>query len=349
MVSGRSETIVVVASVFLVLPLLAVILRCYVRWRLVQGFGWDDGFMVLAMVIHIAFQTCGIAGAVVGIGQPQSYFTDQPHAFSQALLLWWLAQDFYLFASLSAKISIIISICRLTIVWTHRILLYAIGAASLIVHVVMFFFLFFQCSPVSYFWNRQRMSGTCLPTSVLLPVAYTYSVTAAVCDFAMGLLPVMLVWNLQLGRRTKCMLAIILGIGCLAGVAVVVRIPYLHRYTNTPGDFLYVTYQLSLWSNIESGLGITAGSLITLRPLLRHLRDYVFQLRSRNSDSSSDSLPDAASKDGGPSNPTDDRSTRSDNPEEADEQLPVGYHRMLRSMHDSCGKLDRFDDILGYT
>lgn len=30
------------------------------------------------------------------------------------------------------------------------------------------------------------------------------------------------------------------------------------------------TFQIAIWSNIEAALGITAGSLATLRPLLRH-------------------------------------------------------------------------------
>lgn len=32
---------------------------------------------------------------------------------------------------------------------------------------------------------------------------------------------------------------------------------------------LDATYQIAIWSNVEAGLGITAGSLATLRPLLR--------------------------------------------------------------------------------
>lgn len=37
--------------------------------------------------------------------------------------------------------------------------------------------------------------------------------------------------------------------------------------------FIDKTYQISIWSNVEAGLGITAGSLTTLRPLVRLLRE----------------------------------------------------------------------------
>jgi hypothetical protein len=39
-----------VAAAFLALSTIAVLLRCYVRLRIVKAFGWDDGFMILAMV-----------------------------------------------------------------------------------------------------------------------------------------------------------------------------------------------------------------------------------------------------------------------------------------------------------
>ena len=39
-----------VAAAFLTLSSIAVILRCYVRLRIVKAFGWDDGVMIVAMV-----------------------------------------------------------------------------------------------------------------------------------------------------------------------------------------------------------------------------------------------------------------------------------------------------------
>lgn len=75
-----------------------------------------------------------------------------------------------------------------------------------------------------------------------------------------------------------------------ASAAVIVRIPFLHTYKDP--DFLCkiveamicssksstdprpadATTQISIWSNVEAGLGITAGSLVTLRPLFRWVR-----------------------------------------------------------------------------
>lgn len=56
-----------------------------------------------------------------------------------------------------------------------------------------------------------------------------------------------------------------------ASSAVIVRIPYLQNYKDH--EFLYATTSISILSNVEAGLGITAGSLTTLRPLFRLFRE----------------------------------------------------------------------------
>lgn len=134
------------------------------------------------------------------------------------------------------------------------------------------------------------MNGKCVDTNILIDIAYVYSVGAAVTDFTVGLLPAFMIWNLRMSPRDKIAVAGILGVGCMfvshpdrerkredmltpyrASAAVIVRIPYIHNYKDI--QFLYKTTSISIWSNIEAGLGITAGSLTTLRPLIRFFRE----------------------------------------------------------------------------
>lgn len=49
----------------------------------------------------------------------------------------------------------------------------------------------------------------------LIAMAYVYSVVATLCDLVLGLLPAVLVWDLQMNARTKFALAAILGMGCV--------------------------------------------------------------------------------------------------------------------------------------
>lgn len=47
---SRSLAVKSAGAVFMTVASVAVILRCYVRVRLVKGFGWDDGAMLIAGV-----------------------------------------------------------------------------------------------------------------------------------------------------------------------------------------------------------------------------------------------------------------------------------------------------------
>ncbi|RLM02034.1 hypothetical protein CFD26_109157 [Aspergillus turcosus] len=271
MLNGRSEAIVTATSVFLALSLITVGLRCFVRARVVRAFGLDDWTMVAAMALNLAFAICTLVGCSYGMGQKTVYFIEHPDYYRRALLCWWLGQVFYVITCVVAKMSIIISLLRITINRVHILILYAAMGVALIVGLLFFFFTMFECKPVDYFWNRATKQGSCLDTDILIAIAYTYSVGAAVTDFTIGILPVFIIWSLRMNARTKMAIAGILGIGCIASAAVIVRIPFIHNYKDP--DFFYATYQISIWSNVEAGLGITAGSLTTLRPLVRFLRD----------------------------------------------------------------------------
>ncbi|BCR84693.1 putative integral membrane protein [Aspergillus chevalieri] len=269
--AGRSESIFIVTIIFLVISLVAVCLRCFVRIRLVRAFGWDDGLMVAAMVVNILFALCGIVGPIYGIGQTFEQL-DMVHNLKKvqkAMFWWWLGQMSYVIVVVLAKVSIALALLRLTVARVHAIILWVIIAFSIVIGLVFWFMLTLQCTPVSYFWERTG-SGSCIKTDYLIDIAYLYSVVATVCDFTLALLPIVLVWNLQMTTKTKAALAGILSMGCVSSAAVIVRIPYLHYYKDP--DFLYATTDISIWSNVEAGLGITAGSLVTLRPLFRWFR-----------------------------------------------------------------------------
>lgn len=85
------------------------------------------------------------------------------------------------------------------------------------VGLVFFFFTIFQCHPVNFFWNQANphKNGSCVNKSVLIGIAYMYSIGAAITDLTIGLLPVALIWNLRMNERTKMAIVGILGIGCM--------------------------------------------------------------------------------------------------------------------------------------
>jgi len=120
----------------------------------------------------------------------------------------------YVIVVVLAKVSIALALLRLTVARVHAIILWVIIAFSIVIGLVFWFMLTLQCTPVSYFWERTG-SGSCIKTDYLIDIAYLYSVVATVCDFTLALLPIVLVWNLQMTTKTKAALAGILSMGCV--------------------------------------------------------------------------------------------------------------------------------------
>ncbi|EAW24550.1 uncharacterized protein NFIA_041280 [Aspergillus fischeri NRRL 181] len=227
MVSGRSEAIVVVTAIFLAFSLTTGSLRCFVRFRLTHAAGCDDHIMVTAMFFNIGFGVCTILGATFGMGKQLVYFEESPQNFRKAMLCFWLGQLFYVVTSVLVRLSITVTLVRLTVDNLHRSILGAATILSIVAGTIFFFFTIFQCTPVNYYWNRMTEEGHCMDMDGLLGIVYMYSAAAAVCDFTIGLLPAFMIGRLKMDRHTKMAVIGILSIGCVASTAVIVRIPFL--------------------------------------------------------------------------------------------------------------------------
>ncbi|KAE8356925.1 hypothetical protein BDV28DRAFT_154241 [Aspergillus coremiiformis] len=269
-VEDRSVEVRAVAAAFVSVAFITVTLRCYVRGYLVKAFGWDDVAMVVASIFYVMFSACMIAGSIWGTGRRYRDLTEVQRV--TAMRYWWLCEIAYCFSSVIGKISICIFLLRITIHRTHRWILYTVLFLTVIAGLVFMLLLLLQCKPMSYAWTQAALDptirGHCLNTKIIISMTYVYSTFAAMCDFTVGILPIFLVKNLHMKRQTKIAVAAILSMACMASSAVIIRIPFVHTFADP--DFLYATVELAIWSNVEVGLGITAGSLATLRPLFRH-------------------------------------------------------------------------------
>ncbi len=123
----------------------------------------------------------------------------------------------YIWASAVAKISITLVLLRLTITKIHRIILWANVGIVIAIGLMFWLVLLLDCRPISHFWNRvdPSNSGTCLPVQILLDIMYLYSALSIICDMTLGILPVFLVWTLQMNRRTKAAVGGILSLGAV--------------------------------------------------------------------------------------------------------------------------------------
>jgi hypothetical protein len=123
----------------------------------------------------------------------------------------------YIWSSAVTKVSISMTLQRLAVRRLHRIILWAVIALSIGIGLMFWLVLLLDCNPVSYFWLRVDpiYSGECLSREVLLAIAYLYSSLTIFCDLTLGVMPALLVWNLQMNSKTKVALGGILSLGAV--------------------------------------------------------------------------------------------------------------------------------------
>lgn len=124
----------------------------------------------------------------------------------------------------------------------------------------------FQCADIRTTWDRSIVSK-CWPVPVITGLAYFVFSMNIVTDLILAvLIPVPMLWSLNVNARTRNVLFGILSLGLIGCAAGFVRISYLHDYQNST-DFLWDSRFLADWTAIELNLGIIAGSLPAIKPL----------------------------------------------------------------------------------
>ncbi|KAJ4357230.1 uncharacterized protein N0V89_001805 [Didymosphaeria variabile] len=110
--------------------------------------------------------------------------------------------------------------------------------------------------------------GKCMKSEIIVGSFYGYSALSCVSDWIFSIVPIFIVQGLQMDRRKKISVAIILAFCALGSTATIIRIPFIKGLKDS-NDFLYSTTDVAIWSTCETGIGLATSAAATLRPLLR--------------------------------------------------------------------------------
>ncbi|KAL9581759.1 MAG: hypothetical protein Q9212_003697 [Teloschistes hypoglaucus] len=130
-------------------------------------------------------------------------------------------------------------------------------------------FLFAQCQPARALWTPSMIkngTGHCwnpIPVNNYDIVIAGYF---AFLDFALAILPVDIVWKLQMARKKKLLLCALLGMGIFAGVCAAIKTSQLRTVT-AKTDITWKLAEYLLWNALEVNVIIIAACIPTLRPL----------------------------------------------------------------------------------
>ncbi|KAL8942235.1 MAG: hypothetical protein Q9211_001479 [Gyalolechia sp. 1 TL-2023] len=193
-----------------------VLLRCYTKYFITKSSGWDDYTCILALLFAVARTAVDCVGRYeLGAGR---HFWDIPPEWHNGFLTT-IAVDGYLYivAITLAKLSLLIFLYRIFHVdRTFRIIAWLTGAILVIWGTTAVLLAIFACRPIKASWDLDLLHD---PKTKCKPKAYNtenvYGFCNIITDFVLMIMPIPLVWNMQLGFKKKIGIVWIFATGAL--------------------------------------------------------------------------------------------------------------------------------------
>ncbi|KAK8223803.1 hypothetical protein HDK90DRAFT_103929 [Phyllosticta capitalensis] len=265
---GPGRNLFTITVFLLTLSWIIVIIRVLVRWR-IRSFGVDDVLMCVGLVFYTLACQATITMTFYGVGDVLKNMTSQQDIVSAQKWSFFF-QFWYCLGTIPIKASICVTLMRISYRPIHRYVLYFVVFLTAFGALWSDIAILANCKPVSATWDTSK--GHCSsPKKTLLPASYVLSTTSIASDWICAAMPVVLLWRVRLMKGVKASLVVVLALGALASTATIIRLANVVYYTRHPEEFLQELGSGAMWSIVESGVGLTAGSLPTLRPLMKRI------------------------------------------------------------------------------
>ncbi|KAH7081140.1 hypothetical protein BKA63DRAFT_462019 [Paraphoma chrysanthemicola] len=259
---GASARAIVIA--FTVISFICVCLRFFARITCQRHVGWEDYTIALSMCFAIAMAVCQVYQVERGTGKHIMFL--ELSAVVEILKFLYFSIFAYCTSLTLTKISILIQYRRIFSLRETRISIYVVMGICVAFGIESVITGLFTCIPVDAFWNlTKRPTARCLNENALY---YANASLNIVTDLLVALLPVRSIWGLQIPRRQKIALLIILTLGWFVCVVSMLRLHALVVLAQHPEDSTWYSTATAYWSAIEVNLAIVCASTPALKPLV---------------------------------------------------------------------------------
>ncbi|KAK7937328.1 uncharacterized protein PG986_014196 [Apiospora aurea] len=262
-----------------VLSIITVALRIYVRINM-KSLGLDDYMMTIGLLFFVTCCTFTSMDVYSGLGHRDAAFktgfSKDDSYFLTVNAAKWLVffQITYAWSLPFIKSSISWALLRFTTRRRYVYPLWAVMVLSVGITFVGFVAVMVNCTPFAASWDPSLRApvgaGHCDTSGRISQISYVISAISVITDWACAIIPAFVIYGLKMSKNLKITLMFILALGALASISTIVRLPYLQFY-NVPTDYYYNVCNIVIWSIVECGVGIIAGSLPSLRPLLKKI------------------------------------------------------------------------------
>ncbi|KAL4863797.1 hypothetical protein BDV12DRAFT_206165 [Aspergillus spectabilis] len=241
-----------------------IVLRVWVRTRILRSWGWDDAFIILAMLCATTNTALSTTSAHYGTGRHAADLTEYQRVASTKFN--WLSQGFHVMSTNWGKVSVGLFLLRIiNKVKHHKPVMYAGILLLTIINSVCVYTIYGQCTPTARLWDA-NVEGSCWEPNVQKNYAFFQGSSSAFSDLVLAVYPLFFIWNLQMALKVKVGLGFVLSLGIIAMIAAIVKTVNLASLS-ARADYPWDTVDLTIWIAVEQYLIIIAACIPTLTPL----------------------------------------------------------------------------------
>ncbi|PIG89058.1 hypothetical protein AARAC_004037, partial [Aspergillus arachidicola] len=249
-------------------------LRVYCRLSR-RSWGAEDWIMTSAVIPFCVLSAGCLGGAFNGIGVHNTLLNEPENKRYQAegQKYFLIFECGYVAAIIPIKLSISWMLIRVAEGRKLYInIQYGVIAMFATMNIIALIFILINCTPPEAAWNTSLLEkgASCRPAHVLTDIYYATTAVNIVTDWVTALMPIPLLWRVQLDRNTKISIIGLMGLGILASLSACIRLKYTVNLQNQ-ADFLFAVANVVIWGFAENAIGMIVGNVATLRPLFRSL------------------------------------------------------------------------------
>ncbi|MCJ1423199.1 hypothetical protein MMC29_001081 [Sticta canariensis] len=254
-----------VAIVFIVLEVVCVVLRFWARIVGKIAWGADDTLIIIGAILSLSVIGCCLGDVHYGgVGYHSAVFV----LSSPSKLIVWakyilVIPMVYLAAIIFPKLAILVLYLRFFTKRTDRIACWVIGGLMVANCVGCILAGFFICTPLEFLWNRTIPGGHCLDINAW----YRWgSLMNIITDVAMLMLPIPVIWKIQISKTVKLGLILIIATGSSGLITSIIRWKVFFTH-DLQVDGTWTASRLITLIIVDSGMYLIAACLPTYRPL----------------------------------------------------------------------------------
>ncbi|KAK3936921.1 hypothetical protein QBC46DRAFT_268605 [Diplogelasinospora grovesii] len=256
--------ILAIVTVSYALAMITASLRFYTRAVLVSSFGKDDVVMALAVLCSLVGLVTWIIGCQHGDGRHQETIDAESYAIT--LIMQYIQSVVTAtFGFLFLKISIAMSLLRLSTGNWYRWILWGLSAFVCLYSALAFISFMTFCRPIAGMWDS-NIPHHCYSKELYRNFGLFNAACNILTDVAFATLPIPIIWSLQMQRRTRIVLICILSGGYFAVALGIAKAVFIIAFVHEK-DGTYEPWA-PFFGYLQLNMGIIAACAPMLRPLL---------------------------------------------------------------------------------